>query len=140
MLETIAEVPAVDCRRTRYFAVWRESYLILYAADSVSQCRRSKWLLNVMPEDFRQFARGSLYARRRRAPSGEFRDALSVKARRSKLGFSQVLRMRRGDWKTLTLLPDGTVLMRLKNKSAMSVAGRLFKKGRRARSVDDLSR
>jgi len=93
-----------------------------------------------MPEDFRQFARGSLYARRRRALSGEFRDALSVKALRSKLGFSQVLRMRRGDWMTLTLLPDGTVLMRLKNKSAMSVAGRLFKKGRRARSVDDLSR
>jgi AbrB family looped-hinge helix DNA binding protein len=50
------------------------------------------------------------------------------------------LRMKTGDRMTFTLLPDGTVLMRVKNKSAMSVAGRLFKKGRKALPVEDLSR
>ena len=50
------------------------------------------------------------------------------------------LRMRTGDRMTFTLLPDGTVLMRVKNKSAMNVAGRLFKKGRKALPVEDLSR
>lgn len=50
------------------------------------------------------------------------------------------LRMKRGDRMTFTLLPDGTVLMRVKNKSAMSLAGRLFKKGRRALPAEDLSR
>jgi AbrB family looped-hinge helix DNA binding protein len=49
------------------------------------------------------------------------------------------LRMKTGDRMTFTLLPDGTVLMRVKNKSAMSVAGRLFKKGRKALPVEDLS-
>jgi antitoxin PrlF len=48
--------------------------------------------------------------------------------------------MKTGDRMTFTLLPYGTVLMRVKNKSAMSVAGRLFKKGRKALPVDDLSR
>jgi len=50
------------------------------------------------------------------------------------------LQMKTGDRMTFTLLPDGTVLMRVKNKSAMNVAGRLFKKGRKALPVDDLSR
>ena len=50
------------------------------------------------------------------------------------------LGMKPGDRMTFTLLPDRTVLMRVKNKSAMSVAGRFFKKGRRARSIHDLSR
>jgi antitoxin PrlF len=50
------------------------------------------------------------------------------------------LRMKTGDRMTFTLLPDGTVLMRVKNKSAMSVAGRLYKKGRKAVPVEDLSR
>jgi len=50
------------------------------------------------------------------------------------------LRMKTGDRMTFTLLPDGTVLMRVKNKSAMSVAGRLFKKGRKALPIEDLSR
>jgi AbrB family looped-hinge helix DNA binding protein len=50
------------------------------------------------------------------------------------------LRMKTGDRMTFTLLPDGTVLIRVKNKSAMNVAGRLFKKGRKARPVKDLSR
>jgi antitoxin PrlF len=38
------------------------------------------------------------------------------------------------------LLPDGAVLMRVKNKSAMSVAGRLHKKGRKALPIQELSR
>ena len=50
------------------------------------------------------------------------------------------LHMKEGDLMTFTLLPDGTVLMRVKNKSAMEVAGRLHKKGRKALAVEDLSR
>jgi len=50
------------------------------------------------------------------------------------------LHMKTGDRMTFTLLPDGTVLMRVKNKRATSVAGRLFKKGRKALPVEDLSR
>ena len=50
------------------------------------------------------------------------------------------LRMKEGDLMTFTLLPDGTVLMRVKNKSAMEVAGRLHKKGRKALPIEDLSR
>ena len=50
------------------------------------------------------------------------------------------LHMKEGDLMTFTLLPDGTVLMRVKNKSAMEVAGRLHKKGRKALPIEDLSR
>lgn len=50
------------------------------------------------------------------------------------------LGMKTGDRMTFTLLPDGTVLMRVKNKSALSVAGRLYKKGRKAVPVEALSR
>lgn len=50
------------------------------------------------------------------------------------------LRMKPGDRMTFTLLPDGTVLLRVKNKSAMNVAGRLYRKGRKALPVEDLSR
>jgi antitoxin PrlF len=50
------------------------------------------------------------------------------------------LHMKEGDLMTFTLLPDGTVLMRVKNKSAMGVAGRLHKKGRKALPVEGLSR
>jgi AbrB family looped-hinge helix DNA binding protein len=50
------------------------------------------------------------------------------------------LRMKTGDRMTFTLLPDGTVLMRVKNKSVMDIAGRLFKKGRKALPVEQLSR
>ena len=49
------------------------------------------------------------------------------------------LRMKRGDRMTFTLLPDCTVRIRVKNRSALN-AGRLFKKGRRASPVEDLSR
>lgn len=50
------------------------------------------------------------------------------------------LRMKTGDRMTFTLLSDGTVLMRVKNKSAISVAGRLYKKRRKALPVEELSR
>ena len=50
------------------------------------------------------------------------------------------LKMKAGDRMTFTLLPDGTVLMRLKNKSILDLAGRLHKKGRKALPVEDLSR
>jgi antitoxin PrlF len=50
------------------------------------------------------------------------------------------LHMKEGDLMTFTLLPDGTVLMRVKNKSAMEVAGRLHKKGRKALPIAALSR
>jgi antitoxin PrlF len=50
------------------------------------------------------------------------------------------LNMKEGDRMTFTLLPDGTVLMRLKNKSILDLAGRLHKEGRKALPVEDLSR
>jgi len=50
------------------------------------------------------------------------------------------LGMKSGDRMTFTLLPDGTVLLRLKNKSVMSLAGRLHKKGRKPLPVAELSR
>jgi len=50
------------------------------------------------------------------------------------------LNMKAGDRMTFTLLPDGTVLMRVKNKSVLDLAGRLHKKGRKALPVEDLSR
>lgn len=50
------------------------------------------------------------------------------------------LHMKEGDRMTFTLLPDGAVLMRVKNKSALDIAGRLHKKGRKALPIEDLSR
>lgn len=50
------------------------------------------------------------------------------------------LHMKTGDRMTFTLLPDCTVRIRVKNKSALSAAGRLFKKGRTTAPVEDLSR
>jgi len=50
------------------------------------------------------------------------------------------LRLKPGDRITFTPLPDGTVLMRVKNKSVMSLAGSLRRRGRKALSVDELSR
>ena len=52
----------------------------------------------------------------------------------------QGLGMKTGDRMTFTLLPDGTVLLRVKNKSVMSLAGRLYKKGRKPLAVEELSR
>jgi len=50
------------------------------------------------------------------------------------------LRMKAGDRMTFTLMPDGLVLMRVKSRSVMSVAGRLRKKGRKPVPVEQLSR
>jgi AbrB family looped-hinge helix DNA binding protein len=50
------------------------------------------------------------------------------------------LRMKTGDRMTFTLLPGGTVLMRVKNRSVMNVGGRLHRKGRKALPVEALSR
>jgi antitoxin PrlF len=50
------------------------------------------------------------------------------------------LGMKPGDRMTFTVLPDGVVLMRLKNKSVLKLAGRLHRKGRKAIPVEQLSR
>jgi AbrB family looped-hinge helix DNA binding protein len=50
------------------------------------------------------------------------------------------LSMKAGDRMTFTLMPDHTVVMRLKNKSMMSLAGSLHKKGRKPLPVEQLSR
>lgn len=55
----------------------------------------------------------------------EIRDGLAIKS---------------GDRITFTLMPDRTVLMRVKNKSVLSVAGKLRDKSRKRLSVDQLSR
>ena len=50
------------------------------------------------------------------------------------------LGMKAGDRLTFTLMPDGVVLMRVKNKSVMSLAGSLRKRGRKALATEQLSR
>ncbi|HEX9474665.1 MAG TPA: type II toxin-antitoxin system PrlF family antitoxin [Steroidobacteraceae bacterium] len=50
------------------------------------------------------------------------------------------LGMKVGDRMSFTLMPDGVVLMRVKNKRAASLAGLLYKKGRKPVSIDLLSR
>ncbi len=45
-----------------------------------------------------------------------------------------------GDRLAFTLLPDGAVLMRVKNKSVMTLAGSLRKRGRKALAIGQLSR
>jgi AbrB family looped-hinge helix DNA binding protein len=50
------------------------------------------------------------------------------------------LRLKSGDRITFTLMPDGTVLMRVKNKSVMGLAGTLRRRGRKALPVEELSR
>ena len=50
------------------------------------------------------------------------------------------LGMKAGDRMTFTLMPDGTVVMRVKNKSITQLAGLLYKKGRKAVPVEQLSR
>jgi AbrB family looped-hinge helix DNA binding protein len=51
-----------------------------------------------------------------------------------------VLGMKAGDRMTFTLMPDGVVLMRVKNKAVADLAGLLHKKGRKAVPVERLSR
>lgn len=50
------------------------------------------------------------------------------------------LGMKPGDRMTFTLMPDGTVVMRVKTKSVMDLAGILHKKGRKAVSIQQMSR
>lgn len=50
------------------------------------------------------------------------------------------LHMKAGDRMTFTLMPDATVVMRLKSKSITELAGSLHKKGRKAVPVEQLSR
>ncbi len=55
----------------------------------------------------------------------EIRDSLSMKA---------------GDRMTFTLMPDATVVMRVKSKSIAALAGMLNKAGRKPVPVEQLSR
>jgi antitoxin PrlF len=50
------------------------------------------------------------------------------------------LGMKAGDRMTFTLMPDGVVLMRVKNKHANDLAGLLHKKGRKPVPLEQLSR
>ena len=50
------------------------------------------------------------------------------------------LGMKSGDRMTFTLMPDGTVILRVKSKSIMQLAGVLHKKGRKPISVAQMSR
>jgi AbrB family looped-hinge helix DNA binding protein len=50
------------------------------------------------------------------------------------------LGMKSGDRMTFTLMPDGTVVMRVKSGSVTELAGRLHKKGRKPLPVEQLSR
>jgi AbrB family looped-hinge helix DNA binding protein len=50
------------------------------------------------------------------------------------------LSMKAGDRMTFTLMPDATVVMRVKSKSVIELAGLLRKKGRKPIPVKQLSR
>jgi antitoxin PrlF len=50
------------------------------------------------------------------------------------------LGMKTGDRMSFTLMPDGVVIMRVKNKRMAELAGLLHKKGRKALSIELLSR
>ena len=50
------------------------------------------------------------------------------------------LRMKAGDRMTFTLMPDDTVVMRVKSKNISELAGALHKKGRKPVPVEQLSR
>jgi antitoxin PrlF len=50
------------------------------------------------------------------------------------------LHMKAGDRMTFTLMPDDTVVMRLKSKSVVELAGSLHKKGRKPVPLEQLSR
>lgn len=56
------------------------------------------------------------------------------KAVRDRLG------MRAGDRMTFTVMPDGVVVMRLRNKSAADLAGLLHREGRAPVATEHLSR
>jgi AbrB family looped-hinge helix DNA binding protein len=50
------------------------------------------------------------------------------------------LGMKAGDRMTFTLMPDGVVLLRVKNKRVADLAGLLYKKGRKPVPIEKLSR
>lgn len=50
------------------------------------------------------------------------------------------LGMKPGDRMAFTLMPDGTVVMRLKSRSVMKLAGILHRKGRKPVPVEQMSR
>ena len=50
------------------------------------------------------------------------------------------LGMKPGDRMSFTLMPDGTVVMRVKSKSMMNLAGILHKKGRKRVAVEQMAR
>ncbi|HEX9275406.1 MAG TPA: type II toxin-antitoxin system PrlF family antitoxin [Casimicrobiaceae bacterium] len=50
------------------------------------------------------------------------------------------LGLKPGDRMTFTLMPDGTVVMRVKGKSVIELAGLLHKKGRKPVAIERLSR
>ena len=49
------------------------------------------------------------------------------------------LGMKPGDRMTFTLMPDGTVVMRVKTKTVSDLVGMLHKKGRKPVSIEDMS-
>jgi antitoxin PrlF len=50
------------------------------------------------------------------------------------------LGMKTGDRMSFTLMPDGVVVMRVKNKRVSDLAGILYKRGRKPVPVEQLSR
>jgi AbrB family looped-hinge helix DNA binding protein len=50
------------------------------------------------------------------------------------------LGLKSGDRITFTMMPDGTVQMRVKNKSVAALAGSLRKKGQKRLATEQLSR
>jgi AbrB family looped-hinge helix DNA binding protein len=50
------------------------------------------------------------------------------------------LRMKAGDKMSFTLMPDGAVIMRVKNRQVSDLAGLLYKKGRKPVPIGLLSR
>ena len=50
------------------------------------------------------------------------------------------LHMKAGDKMSFTLMPDGVVIMRVKNRQVSDLAGLLYKKGRKPVPIELLSR
>jgi antitoxin PrlF len=50
------------------------------------------------------------------------------------------LGMKAGDKMSFTLMPDGVVILRVKNKRVADLAGLLYKKGRKPVAIELLSR
>jgi antitoxin PrlF len=50
------------------------------------------------------------------------------------------LRMKTGDKMSFTLMPDGAVIMRVKNRRVSDLAGLLYKKGRKPVPIELLAR